>query len=1283
MSGNNLIDRLNISTFGGLSIRVGDEPVVGFASRKAEALLVYLAVTGREHPREALADVLWDDRSQERAASNLRTVLASLRKCLGDYVSITRHSAAIDPDANLFVDTVELERVTRGIQDKGGVFWLYEARLLGQALDLYTGDFLSGFNIRGCRDFEDWMLLEREHLYQQTMVGLEGLVDYLIERGGYQAGIAAALRWTQLNPLMENAHCKLMRLLVYAGRTADALAQFETCSQILDSELGLEPSRQTKALYDQILNGQLSTPEPKPIREPAFLNQPPAFLDPQTPDPASFPVFVARRRQLERLRTCLASAASGEGQVVFVSGGPGRGKTALLDKFTREALASNPDLLVAEGRCNFYKGIGDYYLPFREALGMLAGDVEGKWNAGLITSQHARRMWNAAPLTAGAVLEHGPHLLDTFLIPEELLARAEMVALASLQGTVQRSSFNLTQLREQIVSRRSAPSGIEQTFLFEQYANVLNALSKTHPLLLLLDDFQWADNSSIALLFHLARRLPGTRALIAVAYRPDEVSLGRDGKRHPLEKILSEIKLQYGDVWVDLAGIPEQEGREFVDELLDSEPNRLDENFRQGLFQHTEGYALFTVELLHTLQERGFLLKDEQGHWKTSHELDWEQLPARVEAVIEERIGRLEAELHDILSVASVEGEDFTAQVVGGITRIDERDLMRNLAGELEKRHRLVVSQGSITLDQRILSRYRFAHSLFQRYLYNELDDTERLLLHRQIGQVLEELYAGQTDLIAEQLAFHFRGDDERERHYSKIAGERAAARYANTEALRYFSRALELTPQDNLEERYDLLLKSENIHYLLGERAAQQADLILLKELLKKLNDDRKVVEVLLRQTRLDSKIDNFQKRFENSKQVIRLAEASQDQYSQAEGHLHLGCVHWWGFRDRKSAVYELETSLRLARESGNRKVEAKVLRLIGGISNDFDNEPEYSRQALQIYRQLGDMAGESKVVGNMGSRHCYDLQQFKEAKGYYEKSLAICQKIGFRENEVWLDDDLANLYTYVGRYSSAWDYLRRGLKISRDIDFEGGQAMSVRSMGIYFVQLGAYSRALDCFERALDLSVKVGVKAIEIQSLCGLSLANLRRNKTKAALEYARKAMRLAEQADDMYLICGTHLGLAYEGLGDLEKAAAGFELGEKYALELSLPLFAAENQARLARLALASGDMNQAGHYIYKVLDYMDGKLDEISTYKDEEFNAVSPFDGVDEPFLIYLTLYRVLDALGDPRALEILASVNNLLGARLANIEDQDLRRSYLEDVPYQKDLITAWTENCPD
>ena len=85
------------------------------------------------------------------------------------------------------------------------------------------------------------------------------------------------------------------------------------------------------------------------------------------------------------------------------------------------------------------------------------------------------------------------------------------------------------------------------------------------------------------------------------------------------------------------------------------------------------------------------------------------------------------------------------------------------------------------------------AHSLFQRYLYNSLGEGERRLLHHRVAETLEALFSGHTEQIAEQLAYHYAGNSERERHYARLAGERAAAHYANAEARRYFNRALEL----------------------------------------------------------------------------------------------------------------------------------------------------------------------------------------------------------------------------------------------------------------------------------------------------------------------------------------------------------------------------------------------------------------------------------------------------------------------------------------------------------
>lgn len=149
--------------------------------------------------------------------------------------------------------------------------------------------------------------------------------------------------------------------------------------------------------------------------------------------------------------------------------------------------------------------------------------------------------------------------------------------------------------------------------------------------------------------------------MIIGAYRPARVALGREGERHPLESTLNKIKRYFGDVWIELGETP-PEGRAFVDALLDHEPNRLDDDFCTRLHRHTAGHPLFTIALLRAMQERGDIVQDADRYWVETATLDWGTLPAKVEGVIEERIGRLEEELLGILTVASVEGEEFTVQ---------------------------------------------------------------------------------------------------------------------------------------------------------------------------------------------------------------------------------------------------------------------------------------------------------------------------------------------------------------------------------------------------------------------------------------------------------------------------------------------------------------------------------------------------------------------------------------------------------------------------------------------
>jgi ABC-type oligopeptide transport system substrate-binding subunit/predicted Ser/Thr protein kinase len=554
--------------------------------------------------------------------------------------------------------------------------------------------------------------------------------------------------------------------------------------------------------YRQVLSIEEDMGE-KP-RLPSFLQEVEGELEVERP------IFVGREHELARLNAHLEKALTGHGQVVFVTGNAGRGKTAILQEFAKHGQVGHRELLVASGNCNPHTGAGDPYLPFRDVLGMLTGDVENRWAAGAISREHARRLWEHLPSAIEALIDNGPDLIDLFLFGGDLEKRAAAAALNKAPW--------LDRLRIIVDRERAAPGELEQTHLFDQYANVLCEFASQRPLMILLDDLQWADTGSIDLIFHLSRRIEGARILIACAYRPDEVVLGRNGGRHPLEKMLTEMKRYQGDIWIDLGEMDEAEDRDFVDDFLDTEPNRLDENFRQALYRHTGGHPLFTIELLRAMQERGDLIRDEQGRWIEGSALDWSTLPARVEGVIEERVGRLKTELREILSVASVEGEDFTAQVIAKVQEIGERQLLRELSQELEKRHRLVRVGGEVKVGRHHLSRYQFAHTLIQRYLYNELSPGERRLLHSEIATVLEELYEGREGEITVQLARHYAEAGEAEKAIVNLlkAGDQARGLYAYREATDYYERALDfLREQKEYDRAARTLMKLGLTHHL------------------------------------------------------------------------------------------------------------------------------------------------------------------------------------------------------------------------------------------------------------------------------------------------------------------------------------------------------------------------------------------------------------------------------------------------------------------------------------
>jgi len=494
------MSQLALYLLGPPRVELDGEPVQ-IPRRKMVALLAYLAVTGHNHSRDSLATLLWPEYDQSSARAYLRRILSMLNRTLGEgWLAIDRETAGLNPEAD--------PSPPNGTFASGQALWLdvdvFREKLaacethghppaetcpdciplLEEADTLYRDHFLAGFTLRDSLAFDEWQFFQTEELKDQLASVLVRLVRYHSSREEYDSAIAYARRWLGLDPLHEPAHRHLIQLYAQAGRRSAALRQYRTCLRVLEKELDVPPSAETTALYERIRaeRARLTETEavtlvPAPSRAPL-----PAFLTEEAPTGVERPVFVARERELARLDGYLDAAMAGQGQVAFITGGAGRGKTTLVQEFARRALDATPDMLVAIGNCNPYAGIGDPYLPFRGVLGMLTGDVEPRWAAGIITTDHARRLWAAVPQVVQALIAHGGFLIDIFVPSRTLLSRATVAAPTG--------AIWLPELERLVKQSQYRPPKLAQHHLFDQYADVLRDLSTHHPLILLLDDMQ-------------------------------------------------------------------------------------------------------------------------------------------------------------------------------------------------------------------------------------------------------------------------------------------------------------------------------------------------------------------------------------------------------------------------------------------------------------------------------------------------------------------------------------------------------------------------------------------------------------------------------------------------------------------------------------------------------------------------------------------------------------------------------------------------------------------------
>ena len=309
--------------------------------------------------------------------------------------------------------------------------------------------------------------------------------------------------------------------------------------------------------------------------------------------------FVARETQLEELDKRLDLALKGKTQFTFVVGEAGSGKTTLLDQFVRRAQDAHPELIMTHGNCNAQTGISDPYLPFREILNLLVGIEDANLSAGSLTKENGSRISNLLVDSGRILLEIGPDLIGSFVPGGALLG-----VLTRAVSVKKRTAERLDEFqKKQENGLDTNPEIIEQSQVFEQYTKTFQAIAAEQPRVIIVDDLHWTDKASASLLFHLARRLKDSPALIIGTYRPVEVaSASGNGDKHPMVTVLAELKRLLGENTVDLDHLEKEEKELFFNQLIDSEANALGKDFRDKFFEITGGHPLFTVEILRHLQ---------------------------------------------------------------------------------------------------------------------------------------------------------------------------------------------------------------------------------------------------------------------------------------------------------------------------------------------------------------------------------------------------------------------------------------------------------------------------------------------------------------------------------------------------------------------------------------------------------------------------------------------------------------------------------------------------------
>ena len=865
----------------------------------------------------------------------------------------------------------------------------------------------------------------------------------------------------------------------------------------------------------------------------------PIVYDADLVEPAG-PSIVGRELEMRRLDGFLQQAIGGTGRVVFITGEPGIGKTSLSDEFLRRARKQYPGLLISRGRCVEQYGTGEAYLPFLDAMGALL-TVPGREKIGAVMRTYAPTWCMELPSAFA-------------------------------------SSGSLEKLQQETI-------GATKERMMRELGDALGMLSSSSPIVLLLEDLHWADPSSVDLLRHLCQRIVSQRVLIAGTFRPEDVEFSN----HPLKGYKAEMQAHKLCEEVALASLSREHIAEYMGAMFS--PNDFPSELPSLIHDKTEGHPLFATNLLQYMAERGDIAKV-NAHWSLTRPLSEMELeaPESVRSMIGKKLDVLGEEERRALQYASIEGAEFLSTVAAALLGVDEVDLEEQLA-RLERTHRLIETRGEEELpDGAVATRYRFSHALYQNYLYGNLVNKRRVMLHMQAGEQLARHYGKRAPHIATKLAMHFElgRDFERAVEYLIHAGDNAAKLYGYAEAEKHFTHALSLVEKLPTEVQTEKLLtlyqKRGTVNHALSKFPQAVDDFTGMLDQARALNSLELQSAALNAMTMTLFFSHRLEETVARATEALEVAERAGSEKLRIETMLLIGLKHLC-YGEMYLGKVVLDDVVKTATKLNHAPA------LVGGLAwraclHFFQSEYELAVEvATAAHRLASEMRDGFLLVqslffiglaqGNLGKMSAA-LASLNEAM----------EKARRNGDEFWyprMPNCIGWIHRELQDFEGARKYDEMGVEVSRQHHVLEAEANSLINLGIDYTHEGDGEKTVSAFHEVKDIFARDAWFRWRYNIRLQAATAEhwLKQGDVKKAGEFAQQLLETATEH-------GVHkyIAVAHKLMGDVEIARGNFEPGEKqFAAVLKelqdypAPVVAWKTYAHIGRLKLKLGDTSAA--------------------------------------------------------------------------------------------------------